>query len=93
VNSNQYVSITINEGNLGEELFGARAGGGVDHIYFQGGWQTVPVNSNSYLALVGDRGAGQNEFYGAQTQVVPEPTASVLFGLSILTFGFARRRK
>jgi formylglycine-generating enzyme required for sulfatase activity len=57
-----------------------------------GSWQ----NTSSFLAATcdcGDAATVENEFIGFRAATVPEPSAAVVSGLALLSFGLVRRRR
>jgi len=60
-----YTQVTANGTGEGLKFYGLTGAGGIDQIYFQGGWQTSFVDhANTYTTIVGN-GVNSNTVYGA----------------------------
>lgn len=63
--SNVYTQLASNGSAEGVKFYGLTGAGGIDQIYFQGGWQTSFVDhANTYTTIVGN-GVNSNTVYGA----------------------------
>lgn len=89
VSDDSYVALVTNATN-DYDIYAARADGGLDDIYYSGGWQTSSLNNHSYSVLAADK---RGDCLVGLT--IPEPGAVTLLLtalIGLICYAWKKRR-